>query len=148
MALRSAKSGKEGRHPRRAAALFGLAISAALGLLAAPTRAENDFRNGFEDQLGRLLAFQAFHAGHAILHGFAPPYPHPYPYAHGVYAYRAPHPPRHWHHRHWHRGPDHCAGRGYGHGGHGQVVYQRYEVERRALPRHRGAVIYRDSFDD
>ncbi len=41
---------------------------ASLGLLGAvPARANNDFANGFEDQMGRLLALEAFQIGRLVL---------------------------------------------------------------------------------
>ena len=49
---------------------------------AAPARAGGEFRDGFEDQLGRLVALEVFHVGHVLLTGgwdcpfcspFAPP---------------------------------------------------------------------------
>lgn len=38
-------------------------------LVATPAQAENDFANGFEDQLGRLVAVEAFQLGHLLLAG-------------------------------------------------------------------------------
>ena len=41
---------------------------ASLGLLGAvPARANNDFANGFEDQMGRLLALEASQIGRLVL---------------------------------------------------------------------------------
>ncbi len=130
-------SPREGRRAPKTALLTGLALLAVLGLAATPARAGNELRNGFEDQVGRLLAFQVFHAGHAILYGgygpgyaaSARPAPHPARYAHS----------RHGHHRHGHHAAEPCRLRGRGHGGHGHFVYRRTVVERRAAPlrRHR-----------
>jgi hypothetical protein len=54
-----------------------LSLIAALGVVLAsakPAHAENDFANGFEDQLGRLVAVEAFQLGHLLLAGvFQPP---------------------------------------------------------------------------
>ena len=51
------------------------ACAAAIGIGAAqPAHASNDFANGFEDQLGRLFAFEAFRLGQGILaHALAGP---------------------------------------------------------------------------
>lgn len=54
-----------------AVGLFALALGA-VGFSAAPASARNDFQNGFEDQMGRILAFEAFHVGQVILSGGAP----------------------------------------------------------------------------
>ncbi|MBW2267341.1 MAG: hypothetical protein JRH16_02100 [Deltaproteobacteria bacterium] len=47
-----------------------LALAACLSLLGAtPARAGNDLANGFEDQMGRLLAVEAFQFGRFLLSG-------------------------------------------------------------------------------
>ncbi len=90
-------------------AVAALAVAlGALALSAAPAQARDEFENGFEDQIGRLLAFEAYRVGSVILGGG-------YPYAgyHGGYArpryeehhyYYPPQPryyrPRHIHHDH------------------------------------------------
>jgi hypothetical protein len=112
------------RAPRRSA-LAALAIGAALGLAASPARAGNEFKNGFEDQIGRLLAFEVFHAGHLILG--APVYrsvtvvrPVPRP----VYVARS------WRHghRHHHHHDEPCDGERDAYRGRRDVVVERYEV--------------------
>ena len=115
-----------GCHAARRSALVALAICAALGLAAAPARAGNELKNGFEDQIGRLLAFEVFQAGRVILG--APVYrtvsvvrPIPRP----VY------PVRHWHHGHRHGHGRPCNWEADEWRGHGSVVVERYEVERR-----------------
>lgn len=104
----------------------GLAIACAvavatLGLVgAAPARAENDFANGFEDQLGRIVAHQAVGLGFLLLSGGLQPqrvWHDPYSgYGHArPYSYR---PPRRVYRRHGH---DH----GYANRHEGRVVYER-----------------------
>ena len=53
------------------------AIAAVIALGAAPAaRANNDFKNGFEDQLGRIAAFGAVNLGlHVLSGGYYPPVP-------------------------------------------------------------------------
>ncbi len=65
----------------------GLALGAAL-LMGASARADGDFENGFEDQMGRILAFEAVQAAKAVLFYGAPvPVPVAAPYAAaGYYA--------------------------------------------------------------
>jgi hypothetical protein len=90
-------------------ALAALAACAAFGLAAAPAAAGNEFKNAFEDQLGRLLAVEVFHAGHVILG-------HP-PYAYAWVPRHAPAPRHaHWrgHRRHRHAEP--CGWKGHGKG--------------------------------
>jgi hypothetical protein len=126
------------RHRRRAwrTALAALAVCAGVGLVtASPARADNDFRNGFEDQLGRLLAWEVFRVGHVVLQGG-------YPY----YApeHRARPHPRHrprWRHddHHGHRG--HPCNHGFDRRSHrgvhdDDVVYERYQYERRRVRAH------------
>jgi hypothetical protein len=107
-----------------AAALF---IGAFLLLQAAPTpaRADSYFERGFEDQMGRILAYEAVNLGkHILVHGVI----HPYPAVHHGYgghpSYGGYHPSMSYaygygdgrHHRkHW----DHDRGHwGRGHGRH------------------------------
>ena len=99
----------------------GLAIACAVAIAgvgvvgAAPAQAENDFANGFEDQLGRIAAHQVVNLGAFILSGG---YYHPqaqvrhapYGYRHAdpyAYGYRHPTPRKHYrkhkHHRRHHR---------------------------------------------
>jgi hypothetical protein len=65
---------------------------------AAPAWAGGEFRDGFEDQLGRLAALEVFHLGHVLLAGY------PGPYYEGYYApryHQGHYAPRHrQHHRH------------------------------------------------
>ena len=72
--------------------LVALAVLACAALFAAaPARAGGEFRDGFEDQLGRLAAFEVFHLGHVLLQGYPGP----------VYAvHYAPRPAPHHHHGH------------------------------------------------
>ena len=56
------------RNRTRRVGLLAAACVAVIGIGAAqPAHASNDFRNGFEDQLGRLFAFEAFRLGQGIL---------------------------------------------------------------------------------
>ena len=57
------------RQRRRGAAFTAALVLACAGLGAAPASADNELRNGFEDQIGRLLAVQAFHVGRVALFG-------------------------------------------------------------------------------
>ncbi len=62
---------------RRAARrpLIALAVFAGAALFAAaPAQAGGEFRDGFEDQLGRLAALEVFHLGHTLLASHAAPY--------------------------------------------------------------------------
>lgn len=118
------------RQTRGAAlAVFGLAL-AAIALPAAPAQARDEFENGFEDQIGRLLAFEAYRVGRVVL-GAGVPYAG---YRGDYYDYDRPRhehhhyypPPRHYyrpkfiqpHHRH--RGHDRDC----------DEVEYRYEVRR------------------
>lgn len=57
---------------RRGFAIACVVAVTTLGLVgAAPARAENDFANGFEDQLGRIVAHQAVSLGFLLLSGGA-----------------------------------------------------------------------------
>lgn len=135
------------RSPRFAkTAVAALAVAlGAIALSAAPAQARDEFENGFEDQIGRLLAFEAYRVGSVILGGG-------YPYAgyYGGYArprYEEHHhyyPPqrRHYRPRHIHH---HYHSRDCGH------VEYRTEVRRgrhddgdRDYERSRG---YRDRHD-
>lgn len=60
---------------------FALAtLAAAAGLLAAgPAHARNEFENGFEDEIGRILAHEAAYVGRSILSGGYYPVPPVYP---------------------------------------------------------------------
>ena len=61
---------------RRLRSALSLALAVAcLGSSAVPASAGNEFEDGFEDQLGRLLAFEALRFGRIALFGV--------PYAHG-----------------------------------------------------------------
>jgi hypothetical protein len=54
-----------------------LAVAVAVGAVAVtraePARANNDFQNGFEDQLGRIAAYQVAALGVRVLSGAYPP---------------------------------------------------------------------------
>jgi hypothetical protein len=54
--------------------LAALALLLCAGFVATPAQAGNEFRDGFEDQLGRLVAVEAFHVGRLILTGGHPGY--------------------------------------------------------------------------
>jgi hypothetical protein len=91
-------------------------------LAAGPSRAGDEFEDGFKDELGRVAAHEAVAVGRGILAQIllgppayaapvyaAPVYPRPYPYP--VYAYPYPVYPapgywapygRHYHHHHHH----------------------------------------------
>lgn len=77
------------RTRRIGTAVASLKAVLGIGLLGAtPARAENDFANGFEDQLGRLVAFEAFQLGRFVLgSAFAVPAAH---YGYGSYEYAPP----------------------------------------------------------
>jgi hypothetical protein len=112
----------------------GLALGAAL-LMGASARADGDFENGFEDQLGRILAFEAVQAAKAVLFYGAPvPVAVPIPYvAPSYYAptvvvgsswwpwYSAPRGHDHGHRHHYtpprHHRHDRYCGHGGSHGG-------------------------------
>jgi hypothetical protein len=95
---------------------------AALALGAAPASAGSEFKNGFEDELGRIVAHHVAAVGHAVLAAplivhhsryHAPPRyrPLPPPVAHHAHAARRRGHDRHGHlrrHRH-HRGCRHAA---------------------------------------
>ena len=87
------------RNTRTRCALAFLATLACAGLAALPAQAGNDFRDGFEDQLGRLVAVEAFHVGRWILSGG-----HPAHYRFSNHA-RPSYYERHRHHAH--RRPHH-----------------------------------------
>jgi len=54
--------------------LIALTVFACAALFAAaPSQAAGEFRDGFEDQLGRLAALEVFHLGHVLLAGHAAP---------------------------------------------------------------------------
>jgi hypothetical protein len=65
---------------------------------AAPAQAGGEFRDGFEDQLGRLAALEVFHMGHVLLTGHAAP-----TYAVHYAPYEVRYAPQHRHHRHYKR---------------------------------------------
>lgn len=117
------------------------AIVALMAFTAAPASAGgNEFDDGFEDQLGRLVATEVFHLGRAVLTGG---------YHHAAYAYGRHHddygPHRgHGHYRHRHHWRHHHHGYGYDEpcnveshervrrDRHGEVVeYERHEVRYR-----------------
>ena len=109
------------RSSRRASRIASLALATALLCgIATPARAGSHFENGYEDQLGRLLAFETVAVGRALLFpGVAASYPAPAAYpAPAVYPQPVPYPvpvavpvavPRPWY------GPAYAA-RGYGYG--------------------------------
>jgi hypothetical protein len=85
----------------RARGIGALAVlAAAVALIAAgPAQARNEFKNGFEDQLGRIAAVGAVNLGLHVLSGgayYGPPavayYPPPPVYR---YSYSRPYPVRH-----------------------------------------------------
>jgi hypothetical protein len=112
---------------------------------AAPAQAGGEFRDGFEDQLGRLAALEVFHVGHVLLTGHAAPtygvhyVPYEVRYApqqrhHRHYKHHRKHPGRHvGHHRH-HHGERYDAhpGRGLHRGRHERATV----AERRSHRRH------------
>jgi hypothetical protein len=51
-------------------------VGAFLLLQAAPARADSNFERGFEDQMGRILAYEAVNLGkHILVRGVIQPYP-------------------------------------------------------------------------
>jgi hypothetical protein len=99
-----------------ALAALGVALAGAT-LSASPAQARNEFENGFEDQMGRLLAVEAFHVGRVILGGG-----YPWPAYYGGWGHPGWGPPRHYRSKPVYR-----------HRGHGRDcddVEYRYEVRR------------------
>ena len=123
------------RRPLIALTVF---VCAAL-FTAAPAQAGGEFRDGFEDQLGRLAALEVFHVGHILLAGHAAP-TYEVRYApqhrqHRHYKHHRKHPGRHvGHHRH-HHGARHAIdhSRGLHRGRHERAA----AAERRAYRRHK-----------
>lgn len=144
----------------------GLALGAAL-LMGASARADGDFENGFEDQMGRLLAFEAVQAAKAVLFYGAPvPVAVPAPYVAPTYyppvvEYSAPTVVVGWsswwpwysaprghdhghHHRHYAPPRPHRHDRYCGHGGYDRGrSYGGYRGDHRG-----GGYGYRDRDDD
>jgi len=75
------------------AAATGLVLCAALFAGAGSAHARNDFQNGFEDELGRIVARTT--ASYAVLHGPPPP-----PLFEPIRVVRRDHRDHHWHWRH------------------------------------------------
>jgi hypothetical protein len=87
-------------------------IACAALFMAAPAQAGGEFRDGFEDQLGRLAALEVFHLGHILLAGHASPY-YEMRYAQVHYVpYEVRYAPHHQHHhyKHHHKHPRHHVG--------------------------------------
>jgi hypothetical protein len=109
---------KHVRHP-----ILALAAIACAGLFAAaPASAGNEFRDGFEDQLGRLAAIEVFHLGELLVFGHHAPHVQYVPATqHTTYVTYEAHYPRHaiakhrhhrdCRHRALHRGHRHGKGR-------------------------------------
>lgn len=130
-------------------ALAGVAlVSGALLFAASPAQARNDFKNGFQDQLGRIAAFEVVRAGKYVLFGGYAPYYAPHwrfrPVVHRTrYApprrvVRHPHVVRHHHVAPPYEEP--CAetrGEPLGE----RIVYERYERQVRGF-----SLPYRDDF--
>jgi hypothetical protein len=112
-----------------AAALTAVAVAiGSVAFTAAPAQARDEFENGFEDQIGRLLAFEAYRVGRVVLGGGVPYGPYDYDYGYHTpprverhYYYERPryHRPRHVHHSHRHGRDRDC-----------EDVEYRYEVRR------------------
>lgn len=120
--------------------LIALAVFACAALfMAAPAQAGGEFRDGFEDQLGRLAALEVFHVGHILLAGHAAPYYEvryaPQRRQHRHYKHHRKHPGRHVGHHRYHHGArqaiDHS--RGLHRGRHERAAV----AERRADRRHK-----------
>jgi hypothetical protein len=103
--------------PRLLAASFAVGM-AALVFGAAPAEAGSEFKNGFEDELGRIVAHHVAAVGHAVIaaplivHGgryHAPPRYRPLPPP-ARYHGHAPRGRAHGHYKH-RRGHDHYRGR-------------------------------------
>jgi hypothetical protein len=119
-------SDRDVRLARRAG--WPVAVTAFIGafvLLAAapaPARADSNFERGFEDQMGRILAYEAVNLGkhilvrgvlhphHAVHHGSPYPYPYPYAYYGSDRHYGGGHRGKGPAHNHWKR---HDHDRGY-----------------------------------
>ena len=84
--------------------LAGLALAC---LMAVPAQAGNEFDDGFEDQLGRLVATEVFHLGRFLLTGGAH-YAYTYDDRHARRAHRRAHRHhrQHRHDRHHHHDHD------------------------------------------
>lgn len=128
------------RKPTRRPILLLAALACAGLLAAAPAQAGNEFRDGFEDQLGRLAAVGVFHLGTALLVGHHAPHTH---YATQV-SYETHYPrhaiAKHRHHRHCrhpgrhvghHRGGKRHGAHAARHRSHGYVEEVEYTVVRR-----------------
>ncbi len=85
----------------RQALLAGLGFCALL-VLATPAQAGDAFENGFKDELGRIAAREAVHAGKHILVSVLDPGAHHRHESHGRVHPRHEH---HGHHRHPRHGP-------------------------------------------
>ena len=62
-------TGNSERSKRAPRTLAAVAAVLCLGFVAAPAQAGDELRDAFEDQMGRLLAVEAFHTGKWILSG-------------------------------------------------------------------------------
>lgn len=131
----------------------GIAIAAILALMAftaAPAQAGgNEFDDGFQDQLGRLVASEVFHLGkwvlaggpHYVHHDYRPSHYEPRPHRGHGYARHYRHKRRHYrhdrghHHGHGHRYDAPCNVETHERvrrDRHGDVVeYERHEVRYR-----------------
>ncbi|MCG8589167.1 MAG: hypothetical protein MJE66_07735 [Proteobacteria bacterium] len=98
----------------RIALWTGTAAIALLLVSAGSASAKNDFANGFEDELGRIVAR---HAGALVLHGPAFAYGH---YDRGYHDERRHHRKHRRHHRRWHHRRHHDH-----HGWHGRRHHRR-----------------------
>jgi hypothetical protein len=128
-----------------AATLTVIAIAlGSVALTASPAQARDEFQNGFEDQIGRMLAFEAYRVGRVVLGGGFPyaTYRGGYDDDYGYYGrpreerhyyYERPRyrRPKHIHHHHHHYGRDRdCDDVEYRYEArrdrHGEVVRERY----------------------
>ena len=82
--------------------LAALAVMLCAGYAATPAQAGNEFRDGFEDQMGRLVAVEAFQVGRFILSGGHPGFATHYVQVETPFRAKRSH--GHWKHHRKHRG--------------------------------------------
>ncbi len=126
------KTGRWGGWPLAAAAIGAFLLA---GATAAPAQADSNFEHGFEDQLGRIFAFEAVNLGkHVLFQSVAHPY-------------------RDRHHRSYDSRDHHRYVRYEGHHGHGKHYWKSHR--RHHAPKHNhwrkhdhGREYYRDRHGD
>ena len=126
------KTGRWGMWPLAAAAIGAFLL---VGTTAAPAQAGSGFEHGFEDQLGRIFAFEAVNLGkHVLFQGVS----HPYRGSHHRSYYRS------------NRSDHHRNVRYEGHQGHGKHYWKsqrRHHKRHDRWHRKHGRDDYRDRHD-